>query len=326
MQKNFIGIDIGKTNLRVAVTGTEPEFKYFVKRAYRRGSPPEMYRQIGEAVEEALREGSAPVSSLSGIGIGVPAIVSRHDGTILFGPDFDFLKGHSITQFLYQRYSVPIVADVDTVVASWGEQWAGAGRTCNRFGLITWGTGVGAGLILDGKVYEGPDNLFAEFGHSVVSDDDWPCNCGAVGCVDCLVSGPGIAEHARRALLSGKDTSLRDLCGNRADAVTCPMVFEAAKAQDPVALSILERVGVLLGRLASNLVYTIQPEKIVIVGGLAERADWILDTMKKTMRSQCWLIFKGFTRCEIVPSTLGDTAGVLGAIRMAQLKAGRGVA
>jgi len=322
MEKHFLGIDIGKTNMRVAVTGTGPEFKYFVKRAYRRGSAPDMYQQIGKAVEEALQEGSVPVNSLGGIGIGVPAIVSRHDGTILFGPDFDFLKGHSITQFLYQRYSVPIVADVDTVVASWGEQWVGTGRTCNRFALITWGTGIGAGLILDGKVYEGPDNLFAEFGHSVVSDDDWPCNCGATGCVDCLVSGPGITEHARRALLAGKDTVLKDLCGNQPEALTCPMVFEAAKAHDPVALSVLERIGIILGRLASNIVYTIQPEKIVIVGGLAERVEWILDTMSKTMRSQCWLIFKGFTNCEIVPSTLGDTAGVLGAIRMAQLKAG----
>jgi len=317
----FVGVDIGKTNLRVGVAGAEPELHYYVKRAYRRGSPAEMDEQIREAVDEALGEARAPSGSLAGIGIGVPAIVNREDGTILHGPDYDFLRGHSVTKPLEEGYHVPIVADVDTMVASWGEQWAGVGRGCDRFALITWGTGIGAGLILDGKVYEGPDNLFAEFGHSVVSDDDWVCNCGAVGCVDRLASGPGIAEHARRALLAGEETILRDLCDNRPEGVSCPMVFEAAGRGDAVAIGILERVGVLLGRLASNLVLTFQPERIVIVGGLAERAHWVLDTMNKVMRERCWLIFKGFTRCEIVSSALGDTAGVLGAIRMAQIKA-----
>ena len=324
MEGYFVGIDIGKTNLRIAVTGLEPNFKYFAKKAYRRSCANEMQEQITEAVEEALREGAIPSSLLAGIGICVPAIVSRPDGTIQFGPDFESLKGHSLNQFLYQRYKVPVAADIDTVVATWGENWVGTGRTCNRFALITWGTGVGAGLVLDGKVYEGPNNLFAEFGHSVVSDDDWPCKCGAVGCLDSLASGTGIAEHARRALLSGRKTILRDLCENQPETLTCPMVFEAAEENDPVALGILERVAVLLGRLASNLVYTIQPEKIVIVGGLAERAEWILDTMRNTMQSQCWLIFRGFTHCDILPSTLGDTAGVLGAIRMVQLKTNNG--
>jgi glucokinase len=321
MEKCFVGIDVGKTNMRVAVAGTQPELKYFAKRAYRRGAPVEIDEQIRRAVDEALAQACVPVSCLAGIGMGVPAIVNRNDGTILFGPDYDFLQGHSITRALQERYRVPIVADVDTVVASWGEQWAGIGCTCRRFALITWGTSLGAGLILDGKVYEGPDNLFAEFGHCIVSDDDWPCICGARGCVAQLVSGLGITEHARRALLDGKDTILRELAGTHPGAVTSPMVFEAAGRGDSVALQILERVGVLLGRLCANLVYTIQPEKIVIVGGLAEQAQSILETMNKTMRDHCWLIFKGFTRCEIVSSTLGDTAGVLGSIRMVQLKA-----
>lgn len=322
MEKCFVGIDIGKTNMRVGVAGVQPDLKYFAKRAYRRGTPMEMDEQIREAVDEALDRACVPVSGLAGIGIGVPAIVDRHDGTILFGPDYDFLKGHSITRALQERYQVPIVADVDPVVASWGELWAGIGCTCKRFALMTWGTSLGAGLILDGKVYEGPDNLFAEFGHCVVSDDDWPCICGARGCVAQLASGTGIAEHARRALAEGKETILRELARSQSDVVTCPLVFEAAGRGDRVALQILERVGVLLGRLCANLVYTIQPEKMVIVGGLAEQAQWVLETMNKTMRDHCWLIFKGFTRCEIVSSTLGDTAGVLGSIRMVQLKSG----
>lgn len=307
------------------MAGGTPDLKCFTKKSYRRGRPVEMDEQIEEAIEQSLREAAVPNGSLAGIGIGVPAIVNREDGTILFGPDYEFLQGHSITRALYQRYGVPIVADVDTVVASWGEQWVGIGRTCNRFGLITWGTSLGAGLIFDGKVYEGPDNLFAEFGHCIVSDDDWPCICGARGCVAQIASGSGIAEHARRAVLETKDTILKDLTGNQADAATSWMVFEAAGRGDGVSIQILERIGVLLGRLCANLVYTVQPEKIVIVGGLAGQAHWVLEIMNKTMRDHCWLIFKGFTQCEIVSSALGDTAGVLGAIRMVQIKANHAI-
>lgn len=318
MDKTFIGINVGKTNMRVGLTTDKPELKFFAKRSYERGLPSDVDRQILSAVDEALERAGTPPDSLAGIGIGVPAIVNRDDGTILFGPDYDFLQGHSITKSLKDRYGVPITADVDTVVASWGEQWVGIGRTCNRFGLITWGTSLGAGLILDGRVYEGPDNLFAEFGHCIVSDDDWPCICGGSGCVATLASASGIVEHGRRALAQGKDTILRDLAENKPGNVTCAMVFEAAFRGDPVAQQILERVAILLGRLCANLVYTIQPEKIVIVGGLAERAHSILEMMSSTMRQHCWLIVKGFTSCEILPSALGDTAGVLGAIRMVQ--------
>ena len=322
----FVGIDVGKTNLRVGLTTSQPELKFFNKRPYERGSPRDIDQQLVDAVHEALDMAGVPASSLAGIGVGVPAIVNRQDGTILWGPDYDFLKDHSITKPLSDHYGVPTAADVDTIVASYGEQWAGVGRTCNRFALITWGTSLGAGLVLDGSVYEGRDNLFAEFGHCIVSDDDWPCICGGKGCVATLASASGIVEHGRRALLDGKRTTLTSLAENRPENVTCAMVFDAASRGDAVAQQILARVAILLGRLCANLVYTIQPEKIVIVGGLAERAHSILEQMNSAMRQHCWLLVKGFTCCEILASILGDTAGVLGAIRMVRQRVMHGTA
>ena len=165
---------------------------------------------------------------------------------------------------------------------------------------------------------EYPDHLFPEFGHSRVSDDDWPCKCGATGCVDTMVCGSGIVKHGRLAVEGGKNTLLRELCSNDPARVTPPMVFDAAERGDAVAIAILERVAVLLGRLCSNIVLTMQPEKIVIVGGLTDRCHWALDTINRTMRENCWLLFKDLTTCEVIASELADTAGVLGAIRMAQ--------
>jgi len=313
-----IGIDFGKTNVRIAVAEDGFTLAYYTKRPYARVSPEDMSRQMAEGVDLALEETGHSPDELMGIGISVPAVVDRGTGEIVWGPDWDFMAGASLTRPIAERFAVPVVADVDTVMPTWGERWAGVGRSCDRFAVLAWGTGLGAGLVIDGEVREHPDNLFPEFGHSRVSDDDWPCKCGAVGCVDTMVCGPGIARHGRLALEGGKETVLRELCGGDPGQVTSHTVFEAAESGDAVARGILDRVAVLLGRLCANVVLTIQPEKIVIVGGLAKRSPLILDRINETMRKGCWLIRQGLTTCEVVMSELGDTAGVLGAIRKVQ--------
>lgn len=322
MKQCLIGIDFGKTNMRFGLAEDQPELKYFTKRPYLRGSPEEMHRQIFEGVDAALAVSGHDRSAVLGIGIDVPAVVNRETGVILWGPDWDFMAGASLTKPIAERYGVPVLADVDTIMPTWGEHWAGVGRTCDRFAILTWGTGLGAGLVIDGEVQEYPDNLFPEFGHSRVSDDDWPCPCGATGCVGTMVCGGGIAKHGRLAVEDGRQTLLRESCGNDPSRVTSFMVFEAADKGDEVAVAILDRVAVLLGRLCANIVLTMQPRKIVIVGGLTDRCAPVLATINRTMRENCWLLFKGLTRCEVVASELADKAGVLGAIRKVQLTIG----
>ena len=323
MKDCYVGIDFGKTNMRFAITEDRPELKYFTKRPYDRGTPDEMHRQIFEGIDQALDQAGYQRQDVRGIGIAVPAVVNRTSGTIGWGPDWDFLAGTSLTGPIAERYGVPVVADVDTVIPAWGERWAGIGKECDRFVLLAWGTGLGTGVVIDGAVQEYPDNLFPEFGHSRVSDDDWPCHCGASGCVDALVCGPGIAKHGRLAVEGRTPTLLRDLCENDPQRCTSHMVFDAADQRDAVATAILERVGVLLGRLCANTVLTFQPKKIVIVGGLAKRSKRILETINKTMKENCWLIFKGLTDCEVVCSELADTAGVLGAIYQVRREIGK---
>lgn len=320
MKHGFIGVDFGKTNVRFAAAEDEPVLKYYAKRPYTRGAPGDITRQIIAGIDQALQGSKCGRDRLRGIGISVPAVVDRETGVIAWGPDWDFMAGASLTQPVAAHYGVPVVADVDTVMPTWGENWAGIGRTCGRFAVLAWGTGLGAGLVMDGEVQEYPDNLFPEFGHSRVSDDDWPCKCGARGCVDTLVCGGGIARHGRLAVEAGKPTILSELCGNAAARVTSHMVFEAADRGDAAAKAILDRVAVLLGRLCANVVLTVQPEKIVIVGGLAERSPALLGRINAVMNQGCWFITKGLTRCEVVCSELGDRAGVLGAIRKAQMR------
>jgi len=317
----FAGVDFGKTNVRFGVVaGCEPDLACYTKRPYTRGTPEDITRQIIDGVDQALAQAGCSGGALKGIGISVPAVVDRETGVIAWGPDWDFMTGASLTRPVADHYGIPVVADVDTIIPTWGENWAGAGRACKRFAVLAWGTGLGAGLVIDGEVQEYPDNLFPEFGHSRVSDDDWPCKCGAIGCVDTMVCGGGIAKHGRLAVEAGKQTVLRELCGNDAGAVTSHMVFDAADRGDAVAQAILDRIAVLLGRLCANVVLTMQPEKIVFVGGLAKRSPALLATINAAMNEGCWLLQKGLTRCEVVCSELGDRAGVLGAIRKVQVR------
>jgi glucokinase len=319
MKPFYIGIDFGKTNVRYGICEDEPELKYYTKERYSRGSAEEMHKAIFAGIDKCIAESQYKKEGLQGIGITVPAVVDRKEGNIVWGPDWDFLAGASLTKPIEERFGVPVVADVDTVIPTYGENWAGIGRACNRFVLLSWGTGLGTGVVIDGVVQEYPDSLFPEFGHSRVSDDDWPCNCGALGCVDAMACGPGIAKFGRLALESGEQTLLKDLCKNNPHAVTSHMVFDAAEQGDLVAIKILNRVAVLLGRLCANTVLTFQPEKIVIVGGLAKRSKLLLENINKTMNENCWLLFKGLTKCDVVSSELGDSAGVLGAIRKVQM-------
>jgi glucokinase len=318
MKQCLIGIDFGKTNVRFAIAEDQPELKYFNKRPYVTGSPDEILRQIFGGVDTALEQTGYELRSILAIGISVPAVVDRKTGTILSGPDWDFIAGTSLTSLVAEHYGVPTVVGTDSLMATQGEQWAGVGKTCDRFATLAWGTGLGSGLVIDGKVQEHPNHLFPEFGHSRVSDDDWPCKCGATGCVDTMVCGRGIANHGHLAVAGGKETILKELCSHDPARVTSPMVFDAVERGDAVAIAILERVAVLLGRLCSNIVLTMQPEKIVIVGGLTDRCHLVMDTINRTMRENCWLLFKDLTKCEVVASELADTAGVLGAIRTAQ--------
>jgi glucokinase len=314
VKKFIIGIDFGKTNVRFAISEGKPELKYSTKEVYTRGSAEEMHKAIFVGIDKCITESGYKKEGLLGIGIAVPAVVDRKEGNIVWGPDWAFLAGASLTKPIHDRYGVPVIADVDTVIPTYGENWAGIGKECDRFVLLAWGTGLGTGVVIDGKVQEYPDNLFPEFGHSRVSDDDWPCNCGAIGCVDAMTCGPGIAKHGRLAVENSEQTLLSELCNNNPKAVTSHMVFDAAQQGDLVAKAILQRVAILLGRLCANAVLTFQPQKIVIVGGLAKRSKLLLETINKTMNENCWLLFKGLTKCEVVCSELIDSAGVLGAI------------
>ena len=319
----YIGVDQGKTHIRTGITNEEGELLYFCKRIYNCKSYEEISGFIISSIDEALEDKGIEISDIKGIGMGVPAVVERRTGKVLEVPYPTIYEGNSVTEMLSSQYNCPAVADVDTVVATYGEKWQGTGKVCDDFAVVTWGTGMGAGRVRNGEVVLGENNLFPEFGHWRVSDDDVQCNCGGTGCLNAIISGPGIAAEGQRVAEVNPESLLNELADSNGGKVTAHMVFEAAEEGDRAAQSQIERICELFGRMCTNLVYMDQPKKIVIVGGLSEQVS-IPDKIQKIINEQCWLINKGLTECEIVFSQLQDTAGVLGAAYMAKISNPKG--
>ena len=318
--RTYLGIDVGKTHYRVGIVQGTRELVAYVKRPYAHDGASDLSRLIVQTADELLGDAGVERDALGGVGLALPAIVDRKTGTVIKGPDWDFMTGASVSDVLSRHFGCPVVTEADPVAATWGELAAGVGLECERFAVLTWGTSVGAGLVIDGEVVTYANNLFPEFGHAKVSDYDRPCICGGRGCFATMVSGPGIAQSGLESAEQGRSKALGDALSQGAETVTASMVFDAAEAGDRGAREVLERVGVLFGRMYANLVYACQPERIVVSGGLTPRFPAIEPTVRRSMEENCWLIEGGYTTCEPVMSTLEDTAGVLGAARQASAR------
>ena len=316
----YVGIDVGKTHYRIGLVDEQAKLIDFRKNGYERTGYKSLLDNVTKSIDERLGDARASIEDIRAIGVALPGIVNRGTGAFLQGPDYDFMRGRSLGGDLADRYSCTITSDVDTIAPTWGELSAGIGKECNRFALLTWGTSVGAGLVLDGRVVSYRDNLFPEFGHSRVSDDERPCICGGRGCFATMVSGDGVALSGREAAESGTSEKLAAVLWRAGGPITAAHVFDAAEAGDTGARRILDRVGELFGRIYANLVYFCQPEKIVVTGGMTPRFPAIEAVVRESMKRNCWLLKGGFTRCDPVMSTLGDTAGVIGAAAQARAK------
>ena len=316
----YVGIDVGKTHYRVGLIDQQARLVDFRKIGYERAGYDLLLENVMGSIDERLSVAGASNADIAAIGVALPGIVNRETGEFLQGPNYDFMRGRSLGKDLADRYSCIVTSDVDTIAPTWGELSAGLGKECDRFALLTWGTSVGAGLVLGGQVVSYRDNLFPEFGHSKVSDDDRPCICGGKGCFATMVSGDGIAISGKEAAETGASEKLAAALRGSGGPITAAHVFDAADAGDAGARRILDHVGELFGRMYANLVYYCQPEKIVVTGGLTPRFPAIETVVRGSMKKNCWLLDGGFTRCDPVMSTLGDTAGVIGAAAQACAK------
>ena len=277
---------------------------------------------LGEALVAVTSRLRVDAPGLAAVGVGVPGLVDR-DGTLHVAPNLPGVTAFDVRQVVAAGTGLPVVADNDASCAAWGEAVAGAGRGAAFLLLVTLGTGIGGGIVAGGAVVRGAHGFAGEIGHMVVDPDGPPCPCGRLGCWERYASGSGLGWLGRAAAARGQAAAVVDLAGGDPDAVRGEHVTAAAQAGDAQALVVVDEMASWLALGLVNLVNTLDPDVIVIGGGLVEMGGLLLDPVRRWF-ADGMVAARYRPDVPIVPAALGERAGAIGAALLARQAAGQG--
>lgn len=311
MGKNRIGIDVGGTNVKIALVDEKGKIKYSNSVPTRAEMGYEYtVNNIKQAIYDLLKETKLEPKNIEGIGFGFPGQVDYKSGIVRLAPNIPGWVDVPIAKLIEDEFHIPTRVDNDVRCAALGELNFGAGKGCENLICITVGTGIGSGLIVNGKLVRGASNAAGEIGHIKLQMNDGPiCGCGDTGCLEAFASGPSIVAMAEDYIRGGKSTKFREMANS--NPITPYIVCEAAKAGDPVAKRIFTIMGEYIGIGMASVVNLLNPEKIIVGGGVADAGKILMTPLKETLKKRAMKI--AGEAVEVVPAQLGNTAGVIGA-------------
>lgn len=311
MGKNRIGIDVGGTNVKIALVDEKGKIKYSNSIPTRAEMGYEYtVNNIKQAIYDLLKETKLEPKNIEGIGFGFPGQVDYKSGIVRLAPNIPGWVDVPIAKLIEDEFHIPTRVDNDVRCAALGELNFGAGKGCENLICITVGTGIGSGLIVNGKLVRGASNAAGEIGHIKLQMNDGPiCGCGDTGCLEAFASGPSIVAMAEDYIRGGKSTKFREMANS--NPITPYIVCEAAKAGDPVAKRIFTIMGEYIGIGMASVVNLLNPEKIIVGGGVADAGEILMTPLKETLKKRAMKI--AGEAVEVVPAQLGNTAGVIGA-------------
>jgi len=303
-----IGLDIGGTNIRGALVDKSGDTSnWFEGKTPKKGDREEVLEAIFEVLENVKKD----EKDIPGIGLGIAGLVSHDKGIIMASPNINFGKNEPLKSIIEERYNLPVEIDNDSNLAGYGEAYFGAGQGTSLMIMMTLGTGLGGGIILDGKIFRGKDNTAAEIGHMTIKPDGLKCKCGNWGCLEAYVSSTGILQRAKNILESEAETKLKDRTKYKPDTLTTLDICKEAVAGDRFSQTILDETGVYLGIGLSSLINLLNPEMIVIGGRIAECP---YNFIEKGITEAKRRTYGNESRMPVITrALLGDHAGILGA-------------
>jgi glucokinase len=312
-----LGIDIGGTNLvvgsvaedgsTVLATGSAPTHS-------EAGATDVLDRLVGLAQHTvAATRQQAPGAEIVGVGVGAPGPLDTKRGIVLLTPNLGWVN-MPLRQIIHDRLGLTAALDNDANCAVLGEWWVGAARGARHAIGITIGTGIGGGLILDGRLYHGASDVAGEIGHTTIDTEGRRCKCGNYGCLEAYASGPNIALRAVEEIEAGADSALRTLVDGDLRKITAQTVYQAAADGDELALEIVNDTAKFLGVGIGNLLNIFNPEVVVVCGGVTLAGPHLFEPLRREVARRA---FKpAVAACRIVPGELAGTAGVYGAAKV----------
>ena len=309
MSRLCFGVDLGGTTVKMGlftVEGSLLQDWEIPTRKEEKGAY--ILSDIADSINNKMEEESIDPDDVVGIGIGVPGPVTPSGivkGCVNIG------WGDSpVEEILKDKTGFEVKAGNDANVAALGELWQGGGKGNRSLVMVTLGTGVGGGIVLDNKIVTGTHGAAGEIGHmSVVYDETATCNCGKKGCLEQVASATGIVKEAKRFLENGSEpSSLRDI-----PDFTAKDIFDEAKKGDALALKTVDRLGEYLGIALGHIACVIDPDVFIIGGGVSKAGEFLIDAIQKHY------VEKTYPQCKKTPiklATLGNSAGIYGAAKM----------
>ncbi len=309
MTKNRIGIDVGGTNVKIALVNDKGNILYSNSVPTRAEMGYEYtVNNIKQAIRDLITE--TKVTNIEGIGFDFPGQIDYQRGIVRLAPNIPGWVNIPISEIIEKEFGISTRIDNDVHCAALGELKFGAGKGCENFICMTVGTGIGSGIVINGKLVRGASNAAGELGHIKLQMNSGPlCGCGDYGCLEAFASGPSIVAMAEEYILGGKSTKYREMSSG--GEITPYIVAEAAKQGDPVARRIFTTIGEYIGIGLTSVVNLLNPEKIIIGGGVADAGEILLEPIRNTIKKRAMLV--AGQAVEIVPAKLANTAGVIGA-------------
>jgi glucokinase len=311
----FAGIDLGGTNVATAIGDANGNIVAHERQLT--GAPDGHAAVIGRIASSVERLASRAGIRLDAVGMGVPGLVDIAAGETRFLPNLSGnWKDVPLASCLSERLGCPVHLLNDARAAALGEAIFGLGRGVRTMLIYTLGTGVGGGIVIDGRLHMGPLGTAGEIGHVCVQADGPWCSCGSRGCLETFVSGPALAGEGVRLMLSGNAPALKRLCGGDMNRVSPEILGEAAREGDVGVQAAIERAGSLLGLAASGQVLALHPDLIILSGGVAGLTGMLTPPMRRAIQERVRMF--PVDRIRVERSSLGEMAGVLGAIAVAR--------
>lgn len=306
MKKLAVGIDMGGTNMRLAVVSEDGTIINSTRyNTAARDGKDAVISRLSSATSELISEGRRH-GTVVGVGIGAPGLIEN--GVVRCSPNLPGWNNVPLKDLLEEAVSLPVFLENDANVVAYGEKSLGAGKGFNSLICITLGTGVGGGLILDGRIWKGAFGMAGEVGHVIVEPNGVQCSCGSRGCLETYASATGIVRMAREAVLRGD-------AGWDMDNMTTETLEASARGGDKIAASLFAVAGRSLGIGIASLLHILNPDAVVIGGGVSKAWDLFYPSLAKEINDRCFKEIAERTR--ILPASLGDRAGMLGAARLA---------
>ncbi len=309
---NAIGIDVGGTKIAAGVVDADGR----IVARNRRVTPAQHADQVRDAVTDAVRE-LRTEHEVTAIGISAAGFVDAARATVMFAPNLAW-RDEPLRDELEQRTGLPVVVENDANAAAWAESRFGAGRGTRQVLALTVGTGLGGGVVQDGRVLRGEFGAAAEVGHVVMVPGGRPCPCGLAGCLERYASGTALVRRAREVAVDSPVLAhdLLARAGGRADGIEGPMVTAAARAGDVAALQVFDEVGAWLGLGVAQLAAVLDPGVVVIGGGVAAAGDVLLAPLVAAYTRN--ITGRGHRpTARVVAAELGPDAGLVGAADLA---------